>query len=50
MLDTDAGKMVMSKGIEHTIKNGVVFDAKQLLRDVRQLVADRKRLEAGQAE
>ena len=46
MLNVEKGTMELSRGIEYTIKNGVVFDAKELLRDVRELVAEQKRLEA----
>lgn len=46
MLDRAKGEMVVSSGIEYTIKDGVVFDAKQLLRDVRELVAAQKLLES----
>lgn len=46
MLNLEKGEMEMSRGIEYTIKNGVVFDAKKLLSDVRELVAERKQFEA----
>ena len=39
------GKMERSKGILYTIKDGVVYDAKQLLADVRKMVADEKEKE-----
>ena len=29
-------------GIEHTIKDGIVYDAKMMLADVRRLVAEQK--------
>ena len=46
MLDRESGEMVTSTGIETTIKDGILFDAKQLLADVRKLVADQKAKEA----
>ena len=48
MLDKEKGEMVMSKGIEYTIKDGVVYDAGKLLADVRELVTDQKAKEAGE--
>ena len=45
-LDKAKGEIVLSKGIEHTIKGGVVYDAKMLLAQVRALVAQQKQLEA----
>jgi hypothetical protein len=32
-------------GVEYTIKDGIVYDAKQLLADVRKMVADAKAAE-----
>ena len=49
MLNTESGEMQTSKGIEYTIKNGVVFDTKQLLTDVRNMVSKQKALEASGA-
>lgn len=40
------GKMERSKGILYTIKDGIVYDAKQLLADVRNMVAAEKQKEA----
>jgi len=48
MLNLERGEMEMSKGILYTIKDGVVFDAKKLLADVRKLVAEQKSQEAEQ--
>ncbi|WP_249352101.1 MULTISPECIES: amidohydrolase family protein [unclassified Rudaea] len=38
----DDGKVHRVGGVEYTIKDGIVFDAKQLLADVRRMVADEK--------
>lgn len=35
-------KMDITKGIEFTIKDGIVYDAQQLLKDVREMVIERK--------
>ncbi|NIB42443.1 amidohydrolase family protein [Pseudomaricurvus alkylphenolicus] len=48
MLDSDQGKMVTSKGILYTIKDGIVYDAKKMLEDVRELVFEQKVKEAKQ--
>lgn len=45
-LDREAGELKTTRGIVYTIKDGVVFDAKALLADVRELVAAQKRAEA----
>lgn len=37
-----SNKMDKTKGIEFTIKDGIVYDAQQLLKDVREMVSDRK--------
>ena len=37
-LDEDSGKMVRVGGIRWTIKDGIVYDARELLRDVREMV------------
>jgi len=42
----ETGKMERSKGLLYTIKDGVVYDAQQLLADVRKMVADEKVKEA----
>ncbi len=44
-LDFDTNKMETTGGIRYTIRDGIVFDAKQLLQQVRELVAARKTLE-----
>ena len=45
-LNRDTNKMETGGGIRYTIRDGIVFDAKQLLKDVRDLVAERKLSEA----
>ncbi len=44
-LDREAGELKRTEGIVYTIKDGIVFDAKALLADVRELVAAQKRRE-----
>ncbi len=39
---TDDNKVVRAGGVRYTIKDGIVFDAKKLLADVRKIVADDK--------
>jgi imidazolonepropionase-like amidohydrolase len=39
----NTNKSDITKGIEFTIKDGIVYDAKQLLKDVREMVTARKR-------
>jgi imidazolonepropionase-like amidohydrolase len=41
----NSNKMDRTKGIEFTIKDGIVYDAKQLLKDVREMVSERKAYE-----
>ena len=41
-LNRDTGQMEVTGGIRYTIKDGIVFDAKALLADVRELVAAQK--------
>jgi imidazolonepropionase-like amidohydrolase len=43
-------KMDRTTGIEYTIKDGIVYDAKKMLKDVRAMVADRKQLELNNAK
>ncbi|MDG1906479.1 MAG: amidohydrolase family protein [Arenicella sp.] len=45
ILDKAKGELIVTKGIEYTIKDGIVYDAKKLLSDVRQLVVDQKAAE-----
>jgi imidazolonepropionase-like amidohydrolase len=45
-LNHETGTMERTKGIIYTIKNGIVFDAKALLDDVKEMVANQKVLEA----
>lgn len=45
-LDDSTGKVGRVGGVKYTIKDGVVYDAKQLLADVRQMVKDAKAREA----
>ena len=40
--DQEKGEIVTTIGIEHTIKDGIVYDAKMMLADVRRLVAEQK--------
>ena len=47
-LNLEKGEMETTGGIRYTIKDGIVFDAKALLADVRELVAERKALEAAE--
>lgn len=42
---TEDNEVVRVGGVKYTVKNGVVYDAKQLLEDVRKLVAEAKGLE-----
>ena len=42
---TDANEVERVGGVKYTIKDGIIYDAKQLLADVRQLVADAKKTE-----
>ncbi len=46
-LDRDLGKVVRRGGVSHTIKGGIVYDAKALLRDVREMVQAERDIEAG---
>jgi imidazolonepropionase-like amidohydrolase len=45
-LNHEAGMMERTKGIIYTIKDGIVFDAKAMLDDVKEMVANQKALEA----
>ena len=45
-LNWETGKMERAGGILYTIKDGIVYDAKLMLKQVREMVAERKRLEA----
>ena len=47
-LDDDTGQTVRVGGVRWTIKDGIVFDAKSLLADVRGLVSNEKLREAGE--
>ncbi|MCU0418071.1 MAG: amidohydrolase family protein [Cyclobacteriaceae bacterium] len=38
----DQNKVIRAGGVKYTVKDGIVYDAKQLLTDVRKLVADEK--------
>jgi imidazolonepropionase-like amidohydrolase len=48
-LNKAAGRLEMAGGIRYTIRDGIVFDAKALLADVRELVAARRAAEASGA-
>lgn len=50
MLDFETNKKTKTKGIEYTIKDGIVYDAKRLLADVRQLVIEQREKEAAQTK
>lgn len=50
MLDLKTNKMTLAKGIEYTIKDGIVYDAKKMLSDVRKLVAEQKAKEFAMAK
>ena len=39
---TEDNKVVRVGGVKYTIKDGIIYDAKQLLADVRKMVADEK--------
>jgi imidazolonepropionase-like amidohydrolase len=39
----EGGKVQRVGGVKYTIKDGIIFDARQLLADVRQMVAEEKR-------
>jgi hypothetical protein len=45
-LNRDTGTMESTEGILYTIKDGIVFDAKRMLADVRRLVVEQKAREA----
>jgi hypothetical protein len=47
-LDRRTNTMQRAEGIRYTIRDGIVFDAKQMLAQVRQMVAAEKALEASQ--
>ncbi len=40
---TADNKMIRSGGVKYTIKNGIVYDAKKLLADVKKMVDDEKK-------
>ncbi len=39
---TDKNEVIRKGGVKYTIKDGIVYDAKKLLEDVRKMVADEK--------
>lgn len=45
-LNMESGKMERAAGILYTVKDGIVYDAKLMLKKVREMVAQRKQLEA----
>jgi imidazolonepropionase-like amidohydrolase len=47
-LDRERGELVRTRGIRYTIRDGIVYDKEALLADVRALVAQQKRREAGE--
>jgi imidazolonepropionase-like amidohydrolase len=50
VLNRETMEMETTGGIRYTIKDGIVFDAKQLLADVRELVSEQKSREAATAK
>jgi hypothetical protein len=48
-LDEETGKPTRTRGIRYTIKDGIVYDAGELLADVRRLVAEAKAAEGASA-
>jgi hypothetical protein len=40
---TDDNKVVRAGGVKYTVKDGIVYDAKKLLADVKKLVEEEKR-------
>ncbi len=46
VLNRESGKMQRTRGIQYTIKDGIVFDAKVLLSQVRELVKEQQRRES----
>ena len=44
-LDREAGEVTRIGGVSHVIKSGIVYDAKQLLTDVRAMVRDARNAE-----
>ena len=42
---TENNEIIREGGVRYTIKDGIVYDAKQLLADVRKMVADAKKKE-----
>lgn len=48
-LNDDSGRPERTRGIRYTIKDGIVYDAKALLADVREMVAEQK-AELGEAD
>lgn len=43
-LNDETGEVERVGGVKYTIKDGIIYDAKQLLRDVEQMVIDQKKL------
>jgi hypothetical protein len=41
-LNDETGEVERTRGIVYTIKDGIVYDAKQLLADVREMVQEAK--------
>jgi imidazolonepropionase-like amidohydrolase len=48
-LDDATGQPTRTRGIRYTIKDGIVYDAGELLADVRRIVAEAKAAEGGSA-
>ena len=47
-LNRETNEMERAEGVRYTIRDGIVFDAKKMLADVRRLVAEQKAREAAQ--
>ena len=47
-LNDETGKPERVGGVEYTIKDGIIYDAKQLLKDVAEMVEKQKRERAGE--
>jgi imidazolonepropionase-like amidohydrolase len=48
-VDFNTGESSRSEGVVYTIKDGIVFDAQQMLKDVRDMVSQQKKLESAAA-
>jgi len=46
-LNDETGEVGRTEGIRYTVKDGIVYDATQLLADVRRMVAEAKAMQGG---